>query len=131
MDDQLPAISPGLWHHCAGFAPNQLGPARAKPLETAEREFSRLAIRGGIATFHRLDCQPIADPAPMDMKRGPERIQGRVELQAEVQLGGGIADRLDRLEFEESRHQSGFRKAWVRCVWAGTFNPRPGHVPVA
>ena len=60
VQPELPRVHPGVRINRRCFAPDQLCSTRTKPAKPAIRQFIRRTLQGPIATFHRLDTEPIS-----------------------------------------------------------------------
>jgi hypothetical protein len=102
--EELPGVGPPLVDDRRGLAPDELRPAGAEPFVAAERQLVGRPVERPVAPFHRVDGEPVADPASPELTRRPQGSQIRLEPNPQTPRAGILLERVRRLVFEVSRH---------------------------
>ncbi|MGP0066262.1 MAG: hypothetical protein ACLQGP_21995 [Isosphaeraceae bacterium] len=104
VDDELSRIGAGLRDDRGRLAPDQLGPAGAEASITAERQPAGGSVGLTVASFHRLNRQPVAHASTADRDRTEERGRIRAQFELQSQPMGVRLQGLARFVLEISRH---------------------------
>jgi len=100
MDPELARVGTAFRDHRAGFKPDQLRSARAKPAVAAESQFAGIAVRISVTTFHGMNRERISDspglaPESSDLDRLRENPANLLAIldqrKVDAQLRGVVA----------------------------------------
>ncbi len=97
IDQKLTGIGPAFGDDRAGLPPDQLGPAGAEAAVAAEGQLARRAIGLPVAAFHRLNRQPVANPAASDIQRLQKRREIGAQFHSQAKCSGRGEEILTRL----------------------------------
>src|SRR5436309_3139681 len=82
---QLTGIGSAIFSDGGGFAPNELGAARAETDISAKRQLVGAAIERAITTLHGLNAKRVANSKGSDVPRPKQRTQVIAEAQIQTQ----------------------------------------------
>ena len=101
---ELTRVGPSLGDDGTRLAPDQLGPAGAEAAKAAERELARRAVERGIATFHWLDREPVADEATAHVDGAEKRREIVAQANIKTERMSVCKQSLACLVLEVARH---------------------------
>ena len=102
--EQLPGVGAAFGDDGGGLAPDEFRAAVAEATIATERQLAGMAVVGGVAAFHRVDRQAVADVTAADGDRPGERLEVVAQAEVEPQGPGLVEQGLGGLVLEVARH---------------------------